>query len=97
MSIISNFVISQLDGKQPDDAAQWLSTLPYPQATELISALQKTPNDQILAFLSELASKYPDFRGLVEWLRQRPDWTVQTIGALRRLASPETAQTGHGL
>lgn len=97
MSIISNYVIGQLDGKQPQDAAQWLTSLPYPQATELIKAFRETEDGQILVMLSELASKYPDFRGLVEWLRQRPQWTVETIQALRRLGPAPVQQAAHGL
>ncbi len=100
MSIISSYVIGQLNGKSPDEAARWLSTLPYSQAAELINAFRQVPDDQILVLLSDLAGKYPDFRGLVEWLRQRPEWLVQTIQALRRLSDRDEEApkaVGHGL
>ncbi len=95
MSIISNFVITQLNGKQPEDAAQWLESLPYPQATELIKAFRETDDGQILVMLSELAAKYPDFRGLVEWLRQRPQWTISVVRELKNGAPVK--ESGHGL
>jgi len=91
-------VISQLDGKQPAAAAEWLVGMQssYPQMGQVISAFQAAPDDRILVLLDDLSTRNPDFRGMVAWLRQRPEWTIQTIQALRRLAT-EAPKVGHGL
>lgn len=82
MSLISRYLVGQLQMRTPEQAAAWLRTQTHPQAREFVARLAATPDEEVLLRLDELAS-VPDLHGLVAWLRARPDWLLATVRALR--------------
>ncbi len=86
VSLASMFVIGQLQSKSPEQAAAWLRAQPYPQAQQLVQMLRTTPDDQIPVLLGQITSYVPDLAGVVDWLRQRPEWLMDTVRVLRTAA-----------
>lgn len=93
VSLISRYVISQLDGKSPEEAAEWLMSQAHPQAQEFVKRLIATPNDQLFILLDAVRQNVPDLAALVAWLRQRPDWLVATVQAIRRASAKNPEAT----
>lgn len=94
MSLISAAVISQLDGRSPEQAATWLLSQNHPQAKALVEALCRTPDDRLPELLNTISQQAPDFAGLIAWLRGRQSWLVDTVRAVRRQAGGEGAVMG---
>lgn len=93
LPLLSQIVIANLERRNPEEAADWLLSQPY--AKTLTDALSQTADDDLLVLLDSIASRYPDLGGLVSWLRQRPDWLVATVRAVRNKAGvPQAAATG---
>ncbi|MDA8186855.1 MAG: hypothetical protein M0T85_01770 [Dehalococcoidales bacterium] len=92
MSLMSTFAIGQLNGKTPEQAAQWLLSQPYPQARQLVQQILATPDEQIIPLLNAVASQYPDFAGLVNWLRSQPQWLMGVVRAVRQLSGAVSAE-----
>lgn len=96
MSLVSQWVISQLQPLNPEQAAQWLLSQPAPQARQLVELLVRTPDEQLPALLGELATQVPDLAGAIAWLRSRPQWLVDTVHAVRRLSGAQSHAQGQG-
>ncbi|MDA8189775.1 MAG: hypothetical protein M0T85_16670 [Dehalococcoidales bacterium] len=91
MSLMSTFAIGQLKCKTPEQAAEWLLSQPYPQAQQLVQQILATPDEQIIPLLNTVASQYPDFAGLVNWLRSQPQWLMQVVRTVRQVRGASTA------
>ena len=91
---ISAAAINQLNGKTPAEAASLLAKIHHPDALALVGDLCETPDRDLPVLLFQLTQTKPQFQGLVEWLRQRPDWLIQTVWELRQISgfSPREAE-----
>jgi len=97
VSDVSEFLIGQLEGKPPEEAAHWLLTFPAPQAREFAQTLASTSDERLPELLSKLASNEPRLAGFIAWLRARPEWLVATVRAVRRQSGGQQAESGMGI
>jgi hypothetical protein len=78
-------VIEGLSDAEPDEAAkQILRFGPFFGLGWLIDALINTPDGQRGALFATLGEQQPQGRPLLDWLASRPDWTQETINAMRQ-------------
>ena len=91
-------IIDTLSGLSPVDAAgQILRFGPIFGLGWLIDSLVVTPDGQRSALFDALDQQQPQGRPLVAWLRGRPEWTAETIAAMRkRRGMGETVATPAG-
>lgn len=87
MILIVQYVRASLESKNPDQAARWLMSQNRPEAQQLIRMLCTITDEQIPAALAELERQQPSAASLVQWLRSRPQWTLDTVHAIRALAA----------
>lgn len=85
MTLQSRWVVAQLEGKSPEDAAVWLLGLPAAGTKDLVAAILATPDEGIPALLDEVAAANPDAAGLVAWLHAWPN-LMPTVHAIRERA-----------
>lgn len=83
VSVASAYLISQIDGKTPGDAAEWLVKQERPEARELVSRLCSTPDALHMALLDQVASEAPDVAGFIAWVKARPDVLAAVVQELR--------------
>lgn len=96
MSLISQWVVSQLEPLTPEQAARWLLSQPAPQAAQLVQLFVMTPDERLPALLAELGGQIPDLAGAMNWLRSRPQWFIETVHALRALSGTPRRQEQQG-
>lgn len=83
VSILTQLAIRELESRDPQSAADWLAGLPVPAVKGLVRQIVETPDLQLPVLLDNLAQAYPDFIGLVDWLRRNPKKFVEIVHALR--------------
>ena len=89
LALAAKYAKAELEKRNPDDAAAWLLSIDMPDVQALVRGLVQTPDDRLLVFLSSVAQQVPDFVSLLDWLKSRPEWLIQTVRALRRLSAGE--------
>lgn len=98
MTLIAQYARASLENKDPEQAARWLLSQNREEARQLVRMLCTMEDEQLAAALNQVEQKYPDLAALVQWLRSRPQWTLDTVHAVRRLApSTEQKVTSMGL
>lgn len=96
--MISQYLISQLHGKTPQQAAAWLAAQPYPQAQQLVTQLCQLPDQQIIPFLTQLGQQAPGWGEAVAWLQGQGEiWVRSTVQELRRLTGQGSISGSSGL
>jgi hypothetical protein len=96
MSIISTWVVRQLENLTPAQAADWLLSQPHPQAAELARLIAHTPPDDLGRVLGALKVENPDLAGAVDWILARPDWLLAAAAALRERLSVQGGYYPYG-
>ncbi|MHB1006591.1 MAG: hypothetical protein ACYC3S_13255 [Chloroflexota bacterium] len=79
----SQRLIAILDGKSPEEAAAWLTGQEAPLLRQLVMLLRNTNDQQLPDLMDDLPRRAPQLAGFVEWLRQRPAWTLAAVKAVR--------------
>jgi len=88
MSMISWYLISQLDKKTPEEATAWLISQDRPEAKQFVEALLQTPLEQLPGLMSDLEKAEPKLSGFINWLRRdRADWFVKTVQIIKARAN----------
>ncbi len=83
MSFLSRLVIAQLQNKSPREAAEWLQRRKEPEVRGVVDSLCQTPDERLPELLDAVAKQAPDYAGLIDWLRKRPEWLLAAIHELR--------------
>ncbi len=81
-------IIAELEGRDPEQAADWLRTNGALWTWVLVPELQQTPDAERPARLAELGIAYPSYHQLAEWLLAQPDWLQATVDRLRSQHAP---------
>ncbi|MHB1132998.1 MAG: hypothetical protein ACYC4L_11475 [Chloroflexota bacterium] len=87
MTWIAQAIQGSLENKDPEAAARWILGQKRDEARQLVRVACAITDEQVPAALAQFEQQYPDLALLVQWLRSRPEWTLQTIRALRTLAA----------
>ncbi len=83
VSFLVTMAKRELESRSPQAGAEWLMGLPIPQVKGLVSQIIGTPDTQLPVLMNNLANAYPDFAGLIDWLRQNPEKFIGIVHALR--------------
>lgn len=94
MSLASRYVVSQLDGKTPEEAAKWLLRQKFPGVKEFVAELVAVPDEELGPFLASKAQTVPELGGAVVWLLKRPDWTRLFAQNVRQMAAARNEASG---
>lgn len=92
---VVGYIKAQLSPRDPEQAAAWIKSQSHPYAADLVAMIQRTPDSRVFASLDEQAKQAPDFRPLVDWLKQRGEWTLQVCHHLRD-ATPSASESPGG-
>lgn len=84
MSDASKFLVGVLKDMTPEQAAAWFVSQQHEGIQQIVQQLCQTPDEQLPAFLAHHQTATPALAGFVVWLRQRPDWFVATVHAIRQ-------------
>lgn len=84
VSFASRFIINNLDGKTPEDAAGWILQQSHPQIQEIVQQLPRVPDQHLPRFVDLMAEQAPDLLGLAEWLKRQPAFLTGLAAELRR-------------
>lgn len=78
----SIYLISQLNGKSPEQAARWLAAQDRDEAKQIITAMIQTPDEHLGQLVLQIQNPLPQFG---QWLAQRMPWFVEVARALRTM------------
>lgn len=88
MDFAATIVKHALEGKTPEQRAQWI--LGQPMLSELARQLCQLPDGQLLPLLQQISDQNPDYRGISDWILSRGEiWIVETVREMRRIAGVE--------
>jgi hypothetical protein len=84
-------VIEQLQKAGPPEAARFLQQLgaAHPGLGEALRVLCQLPEEMVLPWLGQLGDLNPPLKPLVEFLKARESWTLETVRLLRKTAVTE--------
>ena len=88
--LLVQWAISQLEHKEPHEAAAWLVSLSQKRddARQLVQLICRIQDEQIPTALAETEQRYPNLAPLVAWLRARPEWLLATVQEVRQTTQP---------
>lgn len=94
MSFVANYLIGQLKGKTPEQAAKWLLRRKETAAVELIIRLREEPVERLPELLSEMERRSPALAPFVAWLRTRSSWLLETVKLIKNPPAVRTESPG---
>lgn len=94
MSLPSQWLVSQLDGKSSIEAASWLHTQNNEIAVAFVQQLCSTPDEHLKDLVTAMASQNPALAGFAYWLGQHWPWFIETVHELRKLEQPKKQDFG---
>lgn len=86
----SEYLVNALGSLPAEQAAQWFLDQPQPAIKQIAALLVNTEDDKLPARLSTIAQQVPAVAGFISWVRQRPEWFLDTVHALRQKANADT-------
>lgn len=90
MSALSKIVISNLQNRSPEQAAQWL--MEQPIARPVVDAIINSSDEQVPMILDSIVQSQPDLAGAMQWLRRQPDYLMAMVRAVRHFAGGNEGQ-----
>ncbi len=86
--MVITYVTSELANKSPREAAAWLLARTEAPARAMVAEIRQTTDANLFLKLDEHAASATDFAPLMEWFKQRGEWTVEVARLIRQTRVP---------